>query len=88
MLVGGWRRKMLGRGRLERGKSKRSPLDPQQCRIGERAPGRYDCFGKFGEEEWRLTIWIGAHLAGVRGIVPADTENAADREAFVRSRNC
>src|SRR3546814_7322971 len=49
-------------------------------RVGHVAMAR--CYGvrRLGEEEGRLAVRIMAHFAGVRRIVAADAEDAADRE--------
>src|SRR3546814_9741098 len=52
----------------------------RRWRVGHVAMAR--CYGvrRLGEEEGRLAIRIMAHFAGVRRIVAADAEDAADRE--------
>src|SRR5882757_3228550 len=45
--------------------------------IGNRTAARHDCVGGFHEKERQLTIGVEAHFAGMCGIVPADTIDAA-----------
>ena len=52
-------------------------------RIRNRPAPRDERLGELAEEEGRLTIRIGAHLARVGRVVATDTEDAADREALV-----
>ena len=49
-------------------------------RIGRRGVVRDNGVGGFREEEWRITIRVMAHLARMRRIVPANAEDAMDRE--------
>ena len=44
--------------------------------------------GRFGEEEGQFAIRVGAHFAGVFGVVAPDAEDAADREGAAAGGLC